>query len=111
MFRETGFAEDPNKNSPKDYYDVLGISRGASEDEIKAAFRKKSQLAHPDKPENRAKEEEFKELNEAYQVLGNLEKRRGYDLSQGQEQVQSNSMDRIKEETLAQGQRIKEETL
>lgn len=60
----------------KDYYDILGVSKGASADEIKNAFRKKAHEHHPDKGGNA---EKFKELNEAYQVLGNAEKRQRYD--------------------------------
>lgn len=60
----------------KDYYDLLGVSKNASAEEIKTAFRKKAHEHHPDKGGN---EEKFKELNEAYQVLGNAEKRQRYD--------------------------------
>lgn len=60
----------------KDYYDILGVSKNASADEIKNAFRKKAHEHHPDKGGNA---EKFKELNEAYQVLGNPEKRQRYD--------------------------------
>jgi len=61
---------------PKDYYDILGVSKSAGADEIKTAFRKKAHEHHPDKGGNA---EKFKELNEAYQVLGNAEKRQRYD--------------------------------
>lgn len=60
----------------KDYYDILGVSKNASADEIKTAFRKKAHEHHPDKGGNA---EKFKEINEAYQVLGNAEKRKQYD--------------------------------
>lgn len=60
----------------KDYYDLLGVSKSASADEIKTAFRKKAHEHHPDKGGDA---EKFKELNEAYQVLGNPEKRQRYD--------------------------------
>jgi len=60
----------------KDYYKDLGVDKNASADEIKAAFRKKAHEHHPDKGGNEAK---FKEINEAYQVLGNAEKRKQYD--------------------------------
>ncbi len=60
----------------KDYYNVLGVSKSASQDEIKGAFRKKAHEHHPDKGGDA---EKFKELNEAYQVLGNPEKREQYD--------------------------------
>lgn len=60
----------------KDYYDILGVSKTASAAEIKAAFRKKAHEYHPDKGGDEAK---FKEINEAYQVLGNDQKRKQYD--------------------------------
>ncbi len=60
----------------KDYYDILGVSKSASADEIKTAFRKEAHKHHPDKGGDEAK---FKELNEAYQVLGNEQKRKQYD--------------------------------
>lgn len=60
----------------KDYYKTLGIDKGASAEEIKSAFHKKAHKHHPDKGGN---EEKFKEINEAYQVLGNKEKRQQYD--------------------------------
>jgi molecular chaperone DnaJ len=60
----------------QDYYNLLGVSKSASADEIKAAFRKKAHEHHPDKGGNA---EKFKEINEAYQVLGNAEKRQRYD--------------------------------
>lgn len=61
----------------KDYYDILGIEKGASQDEIKKAFRKKAHTYHPDK--KTGDEAKFKEVNEAYQVLGDEEKRKQYD--------------------------------
>ncbi len=60
----------------KDYYDILGVSKSASPDEIKNAFRKKAHEHHPDKG---GSAEKFKEINEAYQVLSNAEKRQRYD--------------------------------
>jgi curved DNA-binding protein CbpA len=63
----------------KNYYAILGVSKIATLDEIRAAFRKRAQETHPDKPENRIKEEEFKDVNEAYQVLSDSEKRKHYD--------------------------------
>jgi len=60
----------------KDYYEILGVNKNAGADEIKAAFRKKAHQHHPDKGGEEAK---FKEINEAYQVLGNAEKRKQYD--------------------------------
>lgn len=61
----------------KDYYDILGVSRSASDDDIKKAFRKKAHEFHPDK--SHGDEVKFKEANEAYQVLSNKEKRGQYD--------------------------------
>lgn len=61
----------------RDYYDVLGIARSASADEIKRAYRKLALQHHPDKPTGN--EEKFKEINEAYQILGDQEKRAQYD--------------------------------
>lgn len=61
----------------KDYYDILGISKTASEDEVKKAYRKLAHQYHPDK--KGGDEKKFKEINEAYQVLGDATKRRQYD--------------------------------
>lgn len=61
----------------KDYYDILGISKDASQEEIKKAFRELAHKHHPDKAGG--DEKKFKEINEAYQVLGNPEKRQQYD--------------------------------
>lgn len=61
---------------PKDYYQILGISRDASQDEIKKAYYK---LAHQHHPDKGGEEKKFKEINEAYQVLSNKEKREQYD--------------------------------
>ncbi|MFL0251191.1 molecular chaperone DnaJ [Clostridium neuense] len=64
----------------KDYYEVLGLQKGASEDEIKKAFRKLAIKYHPDKNRgNKEAEEKFKEINEAYQVLSDPEKKANYD--------------------------------
>ena len=64
----------------RDYYDILGVKRDASEAEIKKAFRKKAKLYHPDaNPDNPSAEGRFKELNEAYEVLKDSEKRPQYD--------------------------------
>jgi len=64
----------------KDYYDILGINRGASESEIKKAFRKLAVKYHPDKnPDDPEAENKFKEINEAYDVLGDKEKKPLYD--------------------------------
>lgn len=61
----------------KDYYNVLGVEKSASKDEIKKAFRKKAHELHPDK--KGGDEAKFKEINEAYQVLGDEQKRAQYD--------------------------------
>lgn len=64
----------------RDYYEVLGLKKGASEDEIKKAFRKKAMQHHPDKnPGDKKAEEKFKEINEAYCVLSDTDKRDKYD--------------------------------
>ena len=64
----------------KDYYQILGIERKASEDEIKRAYRKLALKYHPDRnPNNKQAEEKFKEINEAYQVLSDPQKRDRYD--------------------------------
>ncbi len=63
----------------RDYYDVLGVSRSASGDELKKAFRKLAFQYHPDRNRNDGAEEKFKEINEAYEVLSDDEKRAAYD--------------------------------
>ena len=64
----------------KDYYKILGVSKTATEKEIKSAFRKLAQRYHPDKnPGDNKAEEKFKEINEAYEVLGDPQKRAKYD--------------------------------
>lgn len=64
----------------EDYYTILGVDKGASQAEIKKAYRKKAVKFHPDKnPDNKEAEHQFKEAAEAYEVLGNAEKRARYD--------------------------------
>ena len=63
-----------------DYYDTLGVARGASEKDIRSAFRKLARKHHPDVNDNDpASEEKFKEINEAYTVLSDADSRRKYD--------------------------------
>jgi molecular chaperone DnaJ len=65
--------------SNRDYYDILGLGRNASDDEIKAAFRKLARQYHPDVNKQPDAEEKFKEINEAYGVLSDADKRARYD--------------------------------
>jgi curved DNA-binding protein len=64
----------------RDYYDVLGVARTATEDQIKSAYRKLARKYHPDvNPGDKSAEEKFKEINEAYEVLSDADKRKKYD--------------------------------
>jgi len=65
--------------SNRDYYEILGVPRGASNDDIKAAFRKLARQYHPDVNKSSDAEEKFKEINEAYGVLSDPDKRARYD--------------------------------
>ena len=64
----------------RDYYEVLGVPRGASDAEVKRAFRKLAQRWHPDVNTDAGADHRFKEINEAYQVLSDPQRRRAYDL-------------------------------
>ena len=67
-------------DTKRDYYEVLGVNRGATAEEIKKAYRKKALQYHPDRnPGDKEAEEKFKEATEAYDVLSNDEKRKLYD--------------------------------
>src|ERR687890_1016441 len=64
----------------KDYYATLGVTKASTEKEIKQAFRKLARKHHPDvNPSDKAAEAKFKEINEAYEVLGDPAKRKKYD--------------------------------
>jgi len=63
----------------RDYYDVLGVERGASEDDIKKAYRRLAMKYHPDRNKGAEAEAKFKEVNEAYEVLSDADKRARYD--------------------------------
>ncbi|MFB6282535.1 MAG: molecular chaperone DnaJ [Halobacteria archaeon] len=64
---------------PRDYYDVLGVSKNASDDEIKKAYREKARKFHPDTSDRDDAKEKFKEVQKAYEVLSDDEKREAYD--------------------------------
>ena len=65
----------------RDYYEVLGVSRDTSQADIKKAYRKAAVQYHPDKnPDDPKAEEKFKELGQAYEVIGDEEKRAAYDI-------------------------------
>ena len=63
----------------KDYYEILGVKRGASDAEIKSAYRKLARKYHPDVNKTKEAESKFKDINEAYEVLGDKAKRQRYD--------------------------------
>ena len=69
----------------KDYYKILGVDKKCTDDNIKKSYRKLAMLWHPDKHVNDSEkdkkiaEDKFKEINNAYEILGNVEKRRQYD--------------------------------
>ena len=63
----------------KDYYDVLGITKSATEDDIKKAYRKQALRYHPDKNKSPGAEDKFKEIAEAYDILSDPKKKEVYD--------------------------------
>src|SRR5690554_6294644 len=64
-----------------DYYKILGLTKGATVKEIKAAYRKLARKYHPDlNPDNKESEQKFKEINEAHEVLSDPENRKKYDM-------------------------------
>ena len=73
----------------KDYYKILGIAKGASEDDVRKAYRKMALKFHPDKNKSAGAEEKFKEIAEAYEVLSDKRKRDIYD-KYGEEGLKGN---------------------
>ena len=67
------------RTNKRDYYDILGVKRNASDEEIKRSFRKLALQYHPDRNQESDATEKFKEINEANQVLSDSEKRAHYD--------------------------------
>lgn len=67
----------------RDYYQILGVSRGASDGEIKKAYRRLAKMYHPDVNKDKGAEEKFKEISEAYNVLSDSKKRKQYDMFGG----------------------------
>ena len=77
----------------RDYYKILGVLKSATEKEIKSAYRKLALKYHPDKNTgDKIAEEKFKEINEAYEILSDTQKKKHYDISKGQEETCKNSV-------------------
>ncbi|MGZ6343647.1 MAG: DnaJ domain-containing protein, partial [Candidatus Limnocylindrales bacterium] len=64
----------------RDYYEILGVARSATDEELKKAFRRLAQQWHPDVNTTPEAAEQFKEINEAYQILSDPQRRQAYDL-------------------------------
>src|SRR5258708_23057143 len=69
----------PMAATTRDYYEISSVARNANEEEIKKAFRKLARQYHADINQEKGAEERFKEINEAYEVLGDAQKRQAYD--------------------------------
>ena len=99
------------RSAIKDYYKILGVEKNATKDEIKKAYRKLARLYHPDRNPDPEAEEKFKEINEAYHVLSDDEKREEYDriLRSGDENKFRDFMEYIQEfiESIIKGEREK----
>ncbi|WP_284697889.1 DnaJ domain-containing protein [Mycoplasmopsis cynos] len=66
-------------STKRDYYEILGVNKNATEKEIKTAYRSLAKQYHPDKLKDGTSDQKMKELNEAYEILSNSEKRNIYD--------------------------------
>ena len=79
LYGKSGRLAKGMTTNKRDYYDVLGVARSASDEELKKAFRRLALEYHPDRNQTDGAEERFKEINEAYQVLSDAKKRSSYD--------------------------------